>query len=112
MGFYLMDELGQQIAGSPTSAGELAHSAFFSPAEFSRQSGLSPATVARYLARGKLPYLQPGGKRCRVLIPQVAFEMVARNNSTHKTDSSPADCQSQQVDHDSRLSGAKPKWMR
>jgi excisionase family DNA binding protein len=47
--------------------------ALFSPAEFARYSGLSIATVRRYLASGKLPKIQPKGARGRVLIPREAL---------------------------------------
>ena len=43
---------------------------YVTPKEFVRLSGLSLATVRRYLANGRLPKFQPGGPRCRVLIPQ------------------------------------------
>ncbi len=41
-----------------------------SPQEFVVLSGLSIATVRRYIAGGRLPCIQPGGRRCRVLIPR------------------------------------------
>jgi excisionase family DNA binding protein len=46
---------------------------FLSPQEFVAQSGLSLATVRRYLADGRIPSVQPGGRRCRVLIPRSAL---------------------------------------
>lgn len=48
-----------------------------SPHEFASRSGLSIATVRRYLADGRLPSMQPGGPRCRVLIPVSALTQFA-----------------------------------
>ena len=56
----------EPAAGAVAST-EAAH--FLSPAEFSSHSGISLSTVWRYLADGLLPKVQPGGPRCRVLIP-------------------------------------------
>jgi excisionase family DNA binding protein len=42
---------------------------YVSPEEFSQFTGLSLATVRRYLKDGKLTFLQPGGRRGRILIP-------------------------------------------
>ncbi len=65
------------MANSPTDvAGELTLR-YLSPQEFSRLSGLSLATVHRYLKKGRLPYRQPGGPRSRILIPAVALEAAA-----------------------------------
>ena len=43
------------------------------PQEYSQLTGISMSTVRRYLADGRLPKLQPGGPRCRVLIPRWAL---------------------------------------
>jgi excisionase family DNA binding protein len=47
---------------------------YISPHEFVAKSGLSLATVRRYVRDGRLPSKQPGGRRCRVLIPRSALE--------------------------------------
>lgn len=47
---------------------------YLSPQEFVLRSGLSIATVRRYLRDGRLPSVQPGGRRSRVLIPVTALE--------------------------------------
>ena len=44
--------------------------------EFSRQSGLAAITIRRYLRSGHLPYVQPGGRKHRILIPVTALERV------------------------------------
>jgi hypothetical protein len=53
----------------PTSLGE-----FISPTKFAEFSGLSLVTVRRYVADRRLPSIQPGGRRCRVLIPLSALD--------------------------------------
>lgn len=52
-----------------------------SPKEFVAKSGLSLATVRRYLRDGRLPSIQPGGRRCRVLIPASALALVSAVNA-------------------------------
>ena len=49
-----------------------------SPWEFSQQSGLSIASVRRYLRDGKLPFAQPGGPRGRILMPADALRVRGR----------------------------------
>ena len=51
---------------------------YLSPAEFSRLSGLSRATVYRRIRDRSLPSAQPGGPRTRVLIPIDALRPAAR----------------------------------
>ena len=53
-----------------------------SPAEFAVESGLSLATVRRYLKSGRLPKVQFGGFRCRVLIPREALQLAAGSLGT------------------------------
>ena len=55
--------------GSPGEARD-----YISPAEFVSVTGISMSTVRRYLRSGQLPKIQPGGHRCRVLIPRDALE--------------------------------------
>ncbi len=64
------------MAGRTTEAGDLQGRQYLSPQEFSARSGLSLATVHRYLRRGRLPFLQPAGPRGRILIPADALERV------------------------------------
>lgn len=61
------------VSVSRTDELEIASKEFLSPEEFHQLSGLSPATINRYLASGKLPKVQPGGKGCRVMIPRSAL---------------------------------------
>ncbi len=52
---------------------------FLSPAEFAQFSGLSLPTIHRYRKSGRLPFIQPGGFRCRILIPKNASDLVRKN---------------------------------
>ena len=84
---------------------------YVSPQEFARLSGLSLATIHRYLKRGKLQFRQPGGKRARLLIPRTALE-----HFEHSFPVKPAAEQSPAPTPDaetsSRLPGPRPKWSR
>jgi excisionase family DNA binding protein len=46
---------------------------FLSPLEFVISSGLSISTVRRLLKAGRLPFIQPAGRRSRILIPRDAL---------------------------------------
>jgi hypothetical protein len=50
-----------------------------SPTEFAVESGFSLATVHRYLKSGRLPKVQIGGFRCRVLIPREALKLAVND---------------------------------
>lgn len=50
---------------------------FLSPAEFAAESGLSLSTTHRYIAAGRIIKWQPGGARCRILIPRSELDAVA-----------------------------------
>ena len=56
------------MAGRTTQTEAAQSRHYLSPHEFSGLSGLSLATVRRYLKRGRLPYRQPAGRRGRILI--------------------------------------------
>jgi excisionase family DNA binding protein len=81
---------------------------FLSVAQFSQVTGLSASTVRRLIADKKIPALQPGGHRCRIVIPLQALACVPPRGSTpdeaavrHTPDSSPAP-----------IPGPKPRWRR
>lgn len=67
---------------SPASTTLPSEREFVSPADFVALSGLSLATVRRYVADGRLPSAQPGGRRCRVLIPVSALSGFVRTRPT------------------------------
>jgi hypothetical protein len=89
---------------------------FQSVKEFVAATGLSPSTVRRYLAQQKLPKLQFGGKRSRILIPLDATKLLDAMPGEHRTNSAievdgpttPTNVPTERL----HLSGCKPKWMR
>jgi hypothetical protein len=84
-------------------------STHLSPKQFSELSGLSLATVHRYLRCGRLPYTQLGGRRHRILIPFDALDQV------HKQMAEGPPLRAEAADRPSRQgprSGPTPRWMR
>jgi hypothetical protein len=65
------------MAGRTTQTGAAPAPRYLSPQQFSGLSGLSLATVHRYLRNGRLPYQQPAGRRGRLLIPADALELLS-----------------------------------
>jgi hypothetical protein len=74
------------------------------------------ATVRRYLKDGRVPSVQPGGARCRVLIPVAAVEhFLCTSTDTNDSVGTPAadapgECNT--FDHDERRHGPEPHWTR
>jgi hypothetical protein len=100
-----------QMADPPTPAADDQLRRYLSPQDFSRLSGLSLATVHRYLKTGKLAYRQPGGRRGRILILAEVLE------ATHGADVEPDASTAVTVEPQStapatRLSGPRPRWAR
>ncbi len=91
---------------------------FLSPAEFARSTGISLPTVRRYLKTGRLPKVQPGGHRCRVLIPRDALSGYqaesdsAGENTAVEDKSQVSDSQNYSSQSLSSLSGPVPHWMK
>lgn len=87
---------------------------YLSPEEFCHHSGLSLATVHRYLKKGKLPFYQPGGPRTRILIPTDAVESVSRSATQGGRAAAPATAQPSSTSADRRapLPGPRPRWTR
>ncbi len=84
--------------------------------KFADMSGLSESTVRRYVKAGKLPHDQPGGPRCRILIPLSALpstdnKSVAGDPETRPTAAMITD-QAKQPQTLERLPGPKPRWVR
>ena len=69
------DAMASESKGN--AACETEPAVYLSPLAFSRLSGLSLATIRRYLKSGKLRFFQPGGKRARILIARSAVEQLA-----------------------------------
>jgi hypothetical protein len=59
----------------PTPA--VGHRNYLTKREFVERSGLSPATVQRYVRDGRIPYFQPGGRGGKLLFPPDAIEAAA-----------------------------------
>jgi hypothetical protein len=78
---------------------------YLSPREFAQRSGLSLATVYRYLAARLIPKVQPRGKRGRVLIPVAALEALASLRPSQPSE--PA-----AIALTSRPRGPAPRWTK
>jgi excisionase family DNA binding protein len=92
--------------------------AFLGVEEFSLLTGLSKETVRRYLKKNRLPFVQPAGKRGRILIPVTALNFLesgyptpdgspATDHVTQATNSTDRDNLSRE-----RLPGPMPRWAR
>lgn len=81
----------------------------YSPKEFSERSGLSLATIHRYLRSGKLPFVQLGGRRHRLLIPWDALQLLLTPSAVE----TPAKQKVHKpMDSSQPLSGPQPRWLR
>jgi len=87
---------------------------YLSPQEFSQLSGLSLATVHRYLKKGNLPFQQPGGPRSRILIPAevlVAIVTVTPGSTSKAVVPAPVPKPIPHTPKDPvRLPGPRPRW--
>jgi hypothetical protein len=106
---------GNQMAGKNTRS-DAVQPRYLSPQEFGLLSGLSLATVHRYLRDGRLPYCQPGGRRGRILIPLEALEMASGAAPGMAFDTSVSAsipvANTQQPETAARLPGPRPRWSR
>jgi hypothetical protein len=82
--------------------------AWLSPKAYAQASGISLATVRRYLKLGLLPKLQPGGKRGRVCIPRSSLEVRPACEAQADT-SLPRPIKSPKAP--GRLAGRVPNWL-
>lgn len=77
---------------------------------FADLSGFSVSTVRRYLRAGKLPKLQPGGPRSRVVIP---ISALARATLAPLADTQAKDGMVKVPPSTNRkLAGPPPRWRR
>jgi hypothetical protein len=89
---------------------------FLDVQEFSEATGLSVATVRRYLRNGHVQFSQPAGPRGRILIPvsELTCLKAAPTPSTEAIERHHNTTQSQPLNHDKsspeRLPGPKPRW--
>lgn len=91
---------------SHVAANDAVEREYLSPREFAVQTGLSSATVNRYLAGGRIPFHQPGGPRCRILIPRSALEPFTAAPTGAQQPSS----EKQPPTSAKPRSGPKPRW--
>jgi predicted DNA-binding transcriptional regulator AlpA len=102
------------MAGNTTPDGTTPKR-FLSPKEFSEFSGLSLATIHRYLRNGKLPYRQPAGPRGRILIPAEGLTITAISDAPAQQVEATGPTllpHAQTTTRLSPLSGPRPKWTR
>ena len=92
---------------------------YLSPEQFAQLSGYSLSTVHRYLKRGLLPKVQPGGPGCKVLIPRNALDSLTPGLNATTAGSDPAVVSEASLpvtpattETPSRLSGPCPAWMK
>jgi len=90
---------------------------YLSPQEFSQLSGLSLASVYRYLKSGQLPCWQPRGPRGRILIPADALVKAharphdAPTSLTNTLAAPSTATTAPQRQTAPQLSGPRPKWL-
>ena len=85
----------------------LSESEFLSPREFALSKGLALSTVRRYLKSGSLPCIQPGGFRCRILIPRNALNSSGKIPSENSPPAPPRAKKPQ-----TKTSGPEPAWKK
>jgi hypothetical protein len=89
-----------------------------SPKEFARRNGISVSTVRRYKDAGRIAFDQPGGYRCRVLIPINALPHHGHEAELADGESLGAKkrpVEKQVADPDAsktKLSGPSPRWQK
>ncbi|WP_391527855.1 helix-turn-helix domain-containing protein [Pirellulimonas nuda] len=106
--FFRLDpaSVSDPSATNDVSAPPAAARPYYSPAEITALTGLSPSTVQRLIANSKLPALQPGGPRHRILIPHDAIAECATATAPRAPKPRLATRRPDQ------LSGPAPKWTR
>lgn len=71
--------------------------------EMLARTGWSPATLARYMKAGRIPFLQPGGRGAQVLFPLDALEAAQVLHLQTTIDKPP-------VPVPRKRPGPQPKW--
>jgi excisionase family DNA binding protein len=94
---------------SSTKSNDLYSREYLSPTQFLALSGLSLSTVRRLLASGLLPFVQPGGKRCRILIPRSALESLT-DSAAESVNFPTVPTKENTQSNESVRSGARPRW--
>ena len=71
---------------------------------------LSLPTLRRYIKAGKLPYVQVGGKGCKILVPANALTLFLRN--CVNTEPSPSIPQPAKIQSKPTRPARRPDWLR
>lgn len=95
---------------SDKPAGEIIRE-FLSPHEFATLCGLALITVRRYLADGRLPAVQPGGRRCRVLIPRSALNLFTKVGDVAHAARRPSTDKPTAMPKRKSPAGPTPRWL-
>lgn len=81
--------------------------------EVSARTGLSLSTLRRRVKEGKLPFIQPGGRRTRIVFP---LDVIERLLQAADTSSSPKHAVQQPISVPVRKvtvsRGPRPKWLQ
>ena len=96
----------QAVAGDRTVLQAMIKRDHLSIEEFSQQSGLAVVTIRRYVQKGRIPFVQPGGRKHRILIP-----IDALHDLQNPVPTQPAEPTPQPAAHPVR-SGPKPRWFK
>lgn len=97
---------------SDAAQGPFAERDAVSPEEYAHLTGLSLSTVRRYVRDQRLPSVQPGGRRCRVLIPRTALVHVSPTDQGLGAQAASASTLpvQQAPSRGSKLPGPAPHW--
>jgi excisionase family DNA binding protein len=80
--------------------------------EVSAQTGLSLSTLRRRVMEGKLPFIQPGGRRTRIVFPIDVVERLLQDSGS-PSEKSPVLTSSTAVSAANPVHrGPKPKWLQ
>jgi excisionase family DNA binding protein len=74
--------------------------------QFAEIAGVSVKTVWRWIAADRLKYVQPGGKRTRVLIHRNALEIMSKAVESHPS----SGVNNETIQPIERLAGRPPQW--
>lgn len=85
---------------------------YISPQEYCERTGLSIATVHRYLKAGRVPHAQPGGPRGRILIPTEALDLGQVGSPARTGQNTAADPRGPHASGTTGRPGPVPAWRR
>jgi excisionase family DNA binding protein len=90
----------------------LASRVYLGYAEIAAQTGISLSTLRRRVKEGRLPFIQPGGRRTRIVFPADVIERLLQNagnaaETTPVSSTEPARSAAKPTHH-----GPRPKWLQ